>query len=239
MDGTPSSSRKCLKMRRELRLMPQRQVVLNLVLGALLNFPAIAIGGANNPTADKTKDCFCDDTTAVCHGRTCATGDVYDGCGCWNNNGNGRGSEANGFGWNTKKNRCKKGQTTDKVASWGKGNEVESCGFGGWSNGPVVAAGGTTTGGRCGCQQYRNGAAATDNNICRKNSREQGKWLCMPANSGDGRCPGDHTKCISPRVPAVDCTGGWAAWGACSKVSCGGGTRTRKFWVWVRARPGR
>jgi hypothetical protein len=56
---------------------------------------------------------------------------------------------------------------------------------------PVSPAGNS-----CGCDEYRNGASASDAVTCRKNQQEQGLWKCMPPSAGDDLCPGDHTRCV-------------------------------------------
>ncbi|KAK3242005.1 hypothetical protein CYMTET_48283 [Cymbomonas tetramitiformis] len=45
----------------------------------------------------------------------------------------------------------------------------------------------------CECDEYRNGANAEDMELCFK--EEEGVGKCMPPNSGDDRCPGDHLRC--------------------------------------------
>jgi len=45
------------------------------------------------------------------------------------------------------------------------------------------------------CGEFRNGAKRGDEVVCRKNTMEQGIFKCMRPNGGDGKCPGDHSKC--------------------------------------------
>ena len=77
----------------------------------------------------------------------------------------------------------------------------KGCAQGGAVRVPCIFAGLPTN--TCGCDEYRNGASASDAVTCKKNQQEQGRWKCMPPNSGDGLCPGDHTQCV--QFPAGAC----------------------------------